>query len=157
MMNIVSLKIPNFDNIIAQTKWGRFASRGTHSSFLLFAKETTNRGLNAFLFTGFVEGILTSSGSTISRKTIYEKEITIKKCLFDLHKQLICSNFSVYLRYSCRSSRPAPGWVWVILSSRRARGTGGGVESMRARALHSSPSFEFCRVETYLVNPNSDS
>lgn len=35
----------------------------------------------------------------------------------------------------------------VIRSNRRARGTGGGVESIKASALHSSPSLLFCRVE----------
>ncbi len=54
-----------------------------------------------------------------------------------------------YLRNSRWSSRPAPGWVCVIRSNRRARGTGGGVESIRASALHSSPSLLFCRVERF--------
>lgn len=50
----------------------------------------------------------------------------------------------LHLRNSRWSSSPAPGWVCVILSSRSARGTGGGVESIRASALHSSPSLLFC-------------
>lgn len=49
-----------------------------------------------------------------------------------------------HLRNSRWSSSPAPGCVCVILSNRRARGTGGGVESIRASARHSSPSLLFC-------------
>lgn len=52
-----------------------------------------------------------------------------------------------HLRNSRWSSRPAPGCVWVIRSKRRARGTGGGVESIRASARHSSPSLLFCKSE----------
>lgn len=55
----------------------------------------------------------------------------------------------LYLRNSRWSSSPAPGWVCVILSNRRARGTGGGVESIRASALHSSPSLLFYKAEGF--------
>lgn len=46
-----------------------------------------------------------------------------------------------YLRNSLGSSIMAPGCVSVILSSRRARGVEGGVESSRARARSSSLLF----------------
>lgn len=138
--------------ICSLTQRGRFAPRCTDPPLFLFAKETANGWLNAFLFAGFVKGILASSGDAISREARRTKKgkdktkQSVRNGFFSQINSFMSKPPGGYLRNSRWSSRPAPGWVCVIRSNRRARGTE-GPESIRASALHSSPSLLFCRVE----------
>lgn len=54
--------------VCSLTQRGRFPPRGTNPPLFLFAKQSTDGRLDAFLFAGFVERILAGSGDTISRE-----------------------------------------------------------------------------------------